>query len=289
VSPTGSPTLRRRRLAAELRELRQLADVNGVQVAKDLGWSTSKISRLENGQVVPSEADVRALVRRYDVDSEKAGLLLALAHEAAGKGWWEAYADILPEPLITYFGLEAGAEEIRCWQATVVPGLLQTRDYAMAVNSLYQPLEALSPGEMERRTRVRMRRQRRLVEDPEVRLAVVIDEAVLLRRYGDERVMREQLRHLIDLGELPNVTLQVLPFKGVHPADWSNFVLLRFPEVPGLGRLYRDVVYSETFDSHSLSEDETITYKYLVAFRRLTEVALDPERSRELIARHAGE
>jgi transcriptional regulator with XRE-family HTH domain len=287
VSPTGSPTLRRRRLAAELRELRQLADVNGVQVAKDLGWSTSKISRLENGQVVPSEADVRALVRRYDVDSEKAGLLLDLAHDAAGKGWWEAYADILPEPLITYFGLEAGAERIRCWQATVVPGLLQTRDYAMAVSSIYQPLDALSPGEVERRTRVRMRRQQRLFEDPDVRLAVVIDEAVLLRRYGDEHVMREQLRHLVELAELPNVTLQVLPFKAVHPADWSNFVLLGFPEVAGLGPLYRDVVYSETFDSHSLSEEERITYKYSVAFDSLTKVSLDPDDSRALIAEHA--
>lgn len=287
MSPTGSPTLRRRRLAAELRELRQIADVNGVQVARDLGWSTSKISRLENGQVVPSEADVRALVRRYEVDNEKAGLLLNLAHDAAGKGWWESYADILPEPLITYFGLEAGAERIRCWQATVMPGLLQTRAYAMAVSSIYQPLDALSPGEMERRTRVRMRRQRRLLEDPEVRLAVVIDEAVLLRRYGDERVMREQLHHLLEMGEQPNVTLQVLPFKGVHPADWSNFVLLGFPEVAGLGQLYRDVVYSETFDSHSLSEEETITYKYSVTFERLIGVALDPGDSRDLIARYA--
>lgn len=278
-----SPTLRRRRLAAELRRLREAADLNGTQAAKGLGWSTSKISRIETGQVVPQRKDVEALLKCYKAPADLRALLMGLARDAERKGWWENYTDDAPETLLTLVGLEAEAAEIRAWQATVVPGLLQTRDYAQAVFSLHQPLEALSPGRIERRTQLRLRRQERLNGSPPLTLSVILDEAVLLRRYGDEDVMRGQLLHLLKVAELPNVTLRVLSLAGPHPADWSNFLLLRFPEAEGLGPLYGEVLYSETFNSQELDENEETTFKFSVVFGYLSDVALSVEDSRALI------
>ncbi|WP_248962816.1 helix-turn-helix domain-containing protein [Sphaerisporangium perillae] len=278
-----SPTVCRRRLAAELRRLRGEADLNGVQVAKQLRWSTSKMSRIENGQVIPHADDVAALLDRYGTDHETRERLLALARGAAGKAWWESYSDDLPEPVITFVGFEAEADEIWSWQSTVIPGLLQTADYARAVNSLHRPVDTLTPGKVERRTQFRLRRQERLADPDGVRYSTVIDEAVLLRCFGDESVMRGQLRHLLRLTEFPNMTIRVLPLSHPHPVDFSNFVLLRFPEVETLGRLYPDVIYVDDLSSPVLADNEEITFKYTRLLESLEDAALPPDKSVELL------
>lgn len=283
----GSPPLRRRRLAAELRRLREDADLNGVQVAKALRWSTSKISRIETGQIVPSEKDIAKLLKHYQVRSEYQDLLLELARSDGPRSWWDAYADVITDQIMELVGFESGAQRIRAWQAMLIPGLLQTYDYATAVGSLYSHLEVLPPGKIERRAKFRLRRQERLTSG-ELDFAIVLDEAILLRRFTDEDVMRDQLRRLIELGDLPNVSLRVLRLAERHPTDVSNFMLLGFPEVEGLGPLYGDVVYTENYPSSDLAEDEDTAYRYAVVFQQLLDVALRPEESRALIASLAG-
>ncbi|MFI6321329.1 helix-turn-helix domain-containing protein [Nonomuraea sp. NPDC050556] len=279
-----SPTLRRRRLAAELRRLREAADLNGAQVAKKLGWSTSKISRIETGQVVPQRKDVQDLLKCYGTPKVRAALLMGLAADAERKGWWEAYASDLHDVLSTYIGLESEAAEILGWQTSVVPGLLQTREYALAVNGLDLILGSTSPARVERTVEIRLRRQARLSAPTPLVLSMIIDEAVLLRRYGDEDVMRGQLLHLLKAAELPNVTLRVLRLADRHPAAWTDSLLLRFPEVEGLGQLSGDVLYSQSFNTQAIEEDEQITYNFSVVFDHLSDAALDVDDSRDLIS-----
>ncbi|GII02274.1 helix-turn-helix domain-containing protein [Planobispora takensis] len=284
MTGTGSPTLRRRRLAAELRRLREAAGLNGVQVAKELRWSTSKVSRLENGQVVPQEGDVEKLLRYFNADAETSGLLLGLTRDAHRRGWWEAYAEDLPEQVITLAGMEDEAQEIRSWYANVVPGMLQTRGYASVINGLYQSLQALPLGKIKRRTQFRLRRQERLTSGSGLTYSTILDEAVLRRRYGSEEIMKEQLRWLLEVSELPNVSIRVLPLDVTHPADGSHFLLMRFPEVPGLGTLYDELLYTEDFPISNLTEDESAVYMYSALYENLEKAALDWRRSKHLIA-----
>lgn len=282
MASVTSPTLLRRRLAFDLRRLRESAELQGVDVARRLGWSTSKISRMENGQALPSRSDVARLLELYGVASPLTELLLGVAEGGQLKGWWEPYADVLGGKVIDLVGMEAGAGRIRTWQSMLVPGLLQTREYAMAVIGNYDAIERASPAKMRRRTDFRMRRQERLTS-PDVECHTILDEAVLLRRFGDEETMRGQLRHLLKLGELPNVRIQVFPLRTPHPVDWSNFVLLGFPEAAGLGPIYGDVVYTENFPSSVLAEDEETPFLHGLAFGWLAEAALDENASREWI------
>ncbi|GIH90964.1 helix-turn-helix domain-containing protein [Planobispora siamensis] len=283
MTGTGSPTLRRRRLAVELRRLREAAGLTGVQVAKELRWSTSKVSRLETGQVVPQEGDVEKLLRYFNADSETSGRLLGLTRDAHRKGWWEKYAEDMPEQVITLAGLEDEAAEIRSWYANVVPGMLQTYGYASVINGLYQSLQALPSGKIERRTQFRLRRQE-LLTSGKLDYSTILDEAVLRRRYGSQEVMKEQLRWLLEVSDSPNVSIRVLPLDASHPADGSHFILMKFPEVPGLGTLYDELLYTEDFPVSSLAEDESVVYMYSILYGNLEKVALDQRQSKKLIA-----
>jgi transcriptional regulator with XRE-family HTH domain len=287
VIAEASPTLRRRKLATELRRLREDSGLNGVQVAKALRWSTSKISRLENGQVAASEKDVAKLLKHYGVDGEQGELLLSLVKPEGAKGWWDSYSDVLSETVLELIGLEAAATRIRTWHSMVIPGLLQTPEYAQQIGLLYRSLEMTPPGKIERRTRARMRRQR-LLESP-VAFSAVLDEAVLRRRYGDADVMRDQLRHLVKLSHLPNVSLHVLRLGQRHPTDITNFMVLSFPSVPVLGSLSGDVVYSENYPVFTLAEDDETAFRYSVVFDLLVKAALDLEASRAYIGSLAGD
>ncbi|WP_188188585.1 helix-turn-helix domain-containing protein [Nonomuraea sp. SYSU D8015] len=279
-----NPTLRRRKLAAELRRLREDAGLNGVQVAQSLRWSTSKVSRLETGQVAPSPKDVAKLLAHYEVDGERGELLLALAANGNAKGWWDAYADLVPEPVLELFGLEDGASDVRVWNTFSLPGLLQTRDYAMQIGM--RTIELVPPSKIERRTRARMLRQRVLTKEPPLRYSAVLDEAVLRRRFGDldDKMMRDQLQHLVKLSDLPNITIQVLRLEQSHPTDVTNFILLSFPSMPVLGRVSDEIVYYENYPSFTLSEDEETAYQYSLVFGLLAEAAMSEERSRDFIA-----
>jgi transcriptional regulator with XRE-family HTH domain len=283
VPRPGSATVRNRRLAAELRRLRESGDFTGDDVAERLGWSASKVSRLENARQAPRFADVRRLLDLYGVDGTYREQLLQLARDAVRRGWWEAFSDALPEQYASYIGLEIEAEEICQWETQVIPGLLQTEAYAQSVEQRSHSTEVIPPSRVDARVEARLERQSVLTrEHNPLRLSVVLDEALLLRRHGDAAVMVEQLRHLQELSALPNLTLQVLPLDGPHPIATGSFTLLQFPLVGGIK--FHDVVYIEHLNGCSYLEEETETYRHRLSFERLRAEALGPSESLERIS-----
>ena len=194
----GSPTVRRRRLAAELREIRESRGKSGDAVATALNWSPSKISRYELARTGLKPREVERLLDYYEITGDRRTLLLSLAEDAARKGWWEEYADIISADYQQFIGLEHEASSMGIWHVEVAPGLLQTEAYARHIISGYNQIEPVAPGMIERLVRIRMQRQQVLKRDPATQLSVVLDESVLNRRIGDDRVMYEQLMRLVD-------------------------------------------------------------------------------------------
>jgi transcriptional regulator with XRE-family HTH domain len=281
----GSPVVRQRRLAAELRRLRERMGLTGDEVAKQLNWSASKLSRFELGRSVPKPGDLARLLDRYGVAADRRAELIALAGEATGKGWWEAYSDVLPDQLMSLIGMEAEARSSWIWHVELIPGLLQTKEYAREVNQGFQRIAHVPPAHMERRLEARLARQQILTRDPPFELSVVLDESALRRRMADNAVMRNQLMRLIEVAELPNVDLRVMPLERLHPIVADSFILLRFGEAHDT-RL-SDVVYTEQLSSNLYFEDETETYLYQVAFEYLVDAALPPQGSVDLIFKTA--
>ncbi|MEU7689865.1 helix-turn-helix domain-containing protein [Microbispora hainanensis] len=273
----GSPTVRRRRLGQELRRLRERADLTGDQVAARLGWSAAKISRIETARTSPRTSDVEALLVIYMVDSRQRQELLALHRDATRKGWWEDYRDSLPKEYTTFLGLEAEATAARDWEPQVVPGLFQTEAYVRAMMESGQRSTLELPGGVRSRIEVRMARQQAVLraESP-LAISAVLEESVLLRRFGDHEVMREQLRRLIEVSELPNVELRILPLDADHPINTGAFSHLKVPD-------FHDVVYLEALLGGRLVEDEAIVYRYEVAFDYLETKALDVDDSRRFL------
>jgi transcriptional regulator with XRE-family HTH domain len=287
VPRPGSATVRNRRLAAELRRLRELGNLTGDDVAERLGWSASKVSRLENARQAPRFADVRRLLDLYGVDGNHREQLLQLARDAVRRGWWEAFSDALPEQYASYIGLEAEAEDIWQWETQVIPGLLQTEAYAQSVEQRSHSTEVIPPSRVDARVEARLARQSVLTRETPLQLSVVMDEALLLRRHGDPAVMVEQLRHLQERASLPNLSLQVLPLDGPHPIATGSFTLLQFPHAGGIK--FHDVVYIEHLNGCSYLEEETETYRHRLSFERLRAEALGPDESMEKISRIARE
>ncbi|WP_432928781.1 helix-turn-helix domain-containing protein [Microbispora sp. CA-135349] len=273
----GSPTVRRRRLGQELRRLRERADLTGDQVAARLGWSAAKISRIETARTSPRTADVEALLMIYMVDSRQRQELLALHRDATRKGWWEDYRDSLPKEYTTFLGLEAEATVARNWEPQVVPGLFQTEAYVRVMMESGQRSTLVAPGGVRSRIDVRMARQEAVLgaESP-LAISTVLEESVLLRRFGDHEVMREQLRRLVEVSELPNVELRILPLDADHPINTGAFCHLKLPE-------FHDIVYLEALLGGRLVEDEAIVYRYEVAFDYLETKALDVDDSRRFL------
>jgi len=240
---SAGPTVQRLVLGGHLRRLREDAHITTEQAAGAIRGSHSKISRMEHGRVGFKDRDIADLLTLYGVTSgEEREALIRLAREANTPGWWQGYADILPHWVEPYFGLEAAASIIRCYEVQFVPGLLQTEGYARA---LIRMGNASTEEEVLRRAEARISRQDILNRDTPPKLWAVMDEGALRRPIGGEAVMREQLKHLIDMCDHPDVTLQVLPFEvPSHPAMGGPFTILRFSE-PDL----RDVVYIEQLTS----------------------------------------
>ena len=265
--------MRARQLAAELRRLRDAATLTGEEAAGRLGWSPSKISRIETGQTSPSPADLRRVLDLYDVAGTQRERLELLGQSAGQRGWWDAYADTLGPEYAALIALEAEAASVRWYAPMLVPGLLQTEQYAREV--IRSGLLIAPPGEIERRVQVKMTRQRVLTRDNPLHLAVVIDEAAVLRMVGGADVMREQLRHMTAMAGRPNVSMQVLPLAtGAHPATTGEFTILGFPEL-----IAPDVVYLENMTSDLYVEREGEVYRYGLAFDRLRVLALAPDQS----------
>lgn len=281
----GSPTVRRRRLATELREIRESKGVSGDAVAKALHWSPSKISRYERAKTGLPPREVERLLDYYEITGPRRDVLLALARDASQKGWWEDYGDSLSPDYQQFIGLEDEARSIAVWQFDVVPGLLQSQAYARSIISTYSQIEPVAPSMIDRLVRVRMRRQQIVDRESGLDLSVVIDESALQRRVGDDRVMYEQLQRLMQDADRPNVTVQVLPLDGPHPVFAESFVIFRFDPDSDAG--LKDVVSIEHLRNDFSLEGEKETYLHWVAFQMLTRAALDPDRSRELIRKAA--
>jgi transcriptional regulator with XRE-family HTH domain len=276
----ASPTVRRRRLAAELRGIREDKGKNGDAVAAALRWSPSKISRYERARTGLRPREVERLLDYYQITGPRRALLLDLAEDAAQKGWWEEFADSLPEDYQQFIGLEHEAASIAIWHVDVVAGLLQTEAYARHIIGSYSRIEPVPPGMIGRLVRVRMRRQQVLNREG-LALSVVLDESVLRRRIGDDLVMYEQLQHLAREVDRPNLTLRILPLDAQHTIFGESFVIFGFGA--DSEAMLQDVVSTEHMRSGCILEGERETYLHSIAHQTLVEAALDPAASRTLI------
>jgi transcriptional regulator with XRE-family HTH domain len=276
----GSPTVRRRRLAAELRGIRESKGKSGDTVAAALKWSPSKISRYERARTGLRPREVERLLDYYEITGPRRALLLGLAEDAAQKGWWEEFTDSLSEDYKQFIGLEHEATSMAIWHVDVVTGLLQTEEYARHIIGSYSRVEPVAPGMIGRLVRVRMRRQQVLDRDG-LQLSVVLDESVLKRRIGDEAVMYDQLQRLVKEADRPNLTLQVLPLDAQHVVFGESFVIFGFGQ--DADAMLQDVVSTEHLRSGFTLEGERDTYLHRIAFQMLSEAALDPVASRKLI------
>src|SRR5450755_967426 len=281
MAGSGSPAVRRRRLAAELREIRESKGKSGEAVASALKWSPSKISRYELARTGLKPREVERLLDYYEITGSRRALLLALAEDAAQKGWWEQFADGISADYRQFIGLEHEASSIAIWHVEVATGLLQTEAYARHIISSYSQVEPIAPGMIERLVKVRMQRQQVLNREPGLQLSVVLDESVLKRRIGDELVMYEQLQRLVYEADRPNVTLQILPLDAQHTVFGESFVIFRFG--PDNDAMLQDVVSAEHLRSDFSVEGERETYLHRLAFQLLVGASLDPASSRALI------
>jgi transcriptional regulator with XRE-family HTH domain len=275
----GSPTVLRILLGTQLRRLRTGKGISREDAGYAIRGSHAKISRLELGQVGFKERDVADLLTLYGVtdDAERAPLL-ELARQANAPGWWHKYSDLLPGWFEVYIGLEGAASGIRTYENQFVPGLLQTPAYARAVIRLAH--ERASEKEVDRRVALRILRQRRLAGEQAVTLWAVIDEAVVRRTLGGSDVMCEQVRHLLDMIERRNVTVQLMPFdRGGHAAAGGPFSLLRFPE-----RDLPDVIYMEQLTSALYLDKPAESEQYLQVMDRLSIQAESPEETKRFLA-----
>jgi transcriptional regulator with XRE-family HTH domain len=277
----ASPIVRRKRLAAELRAIRESTGKSGERVATALGWSPSKITRYELARTGLRVADVAKLLDYYEVTGSRRAQLLQLAKEAERKGWWEDSGDDITADHQLYIGYEDEAASSAICHYEVVPGLLQTEEYARWLIANYGLIEPIAPAVIERLVKVRMRRQEVLEREPPVQLSAVLDESILRRRIGDERVMHHQLAHLADMADRPNVTIRILPLDAQHAVLGPSFVIFRF----GLHAVapIPDVVASEQLKSILIVEDEKEAHLHDLLFQALGRVSLDPAASRELI------
>jgi transcriptional regulator with XRE-family HTH domain len=282
MAPSSSPTVRRRRLAAELRRLRQASKLTIDQVAETLEWSQGKVSKIENARVSVMPRDARRLLDVYGVtEGPERDLMLSLARESRERGWWQQYGEAVPEWFATYVGLEAEASAISVYQAEIVPGLLQTERYATALHRA--ELMNATGEEIEQHVAVRMERQERLKQPDAPQLWVVLNEAVIRRVVGGREIMHEQMAKLTEAASAPNITLQVLPFSaGAHAAMDSAFWIVSFdPPTDG------DIVYFEhpTCSLYLDKPQEVARYKLVYEHLRAASLSLDD--SRRLLMRSA--
>ncbi|MET7377432.1 helix-turn-helix transcriptional regulator [Streptomyces sp. NPDC005526] len=278
----NGPAVRRRKLGAELRALRTGAGLTSGEAARMVGWHQSKVSRIETGASGVKPADVRLLLDAYAVaDAQLCELLMALAGSEDRGGrhhWWHAYRGVLPSTYRDFISLESQASGMRTLETSVVPGLLQTPEYARAVTRA--AVEGLDEERLDALVEVRLARQDVLRARPPLELAAVLDEAVLRREVGGPEVMARQLNRLVEAARLPQVRLQVLPFgAGAHIGITGPFVIFSFLSTSDL-----DVVVLDHLTSSLYLERKEDLEAYTEAFNTLRIHALSPEDSLDFIA-----
>ena len=269
----GSPTVRRRELGALLKALRTQRGYTAEYVAERLVVSPSKVSRLETGQRGASEWDINDLCDLYGVDEGQRQRLLELASDGKQRAWWQQ----LRLPYSTYIGLEADAVSITDFGLGFVPGLLQTTDYARAI--VLAAGYKWDPDSVDQRLKGRMARQQRLHSADAPHFATVMDESVLHRVVGNRAVMQAQLERLLELSELSNVTLQVIPYDSGALATVTKFIILRFAS-PAV----KDTVYIEGLTDDVYLDDPGDVETYDNAFRAMAGLAASPDETRRIIA-----
>jgi len=277
------PTVSRIVLGTQLRRLREAAGITREEAGHAIRASHAKISRLELGRVGFKERDVADLLTLYGVtgEAERADVL-ELMRQANTKVWWQQHSDLLPNWFETYLRLEQVARVIRTYQLQFVPGLLQSEEYARAVIGHGH---SRSTDELDRRVQLRMERQQMLHQPEAPHLWAVIDEAALTRPFGPTRVMRDQLRYLLEASAAPNIHVQVLPFRsGAHAAAGGSFSILRFaePDLP-------DVVYLEQLTSAVYLDKRADVEDYVLIMERVTVQAETPAQSRDTLRRLLGD
>jgi hypothetical protein len=277
-SPQG-PLLPRRRLGAELKHLR--GDRTLDQVAAETLISTSKLSRLENGQGVPQPRDIRDLINFYGAERGVADRIRRYMNDGRRQAWWKEYSSVISDSVDTFLDYESGASVIRIYAPMVLPGLLQTASYARRLLTTLYP--HFRPDEVENLVKVRLRRQETVLrsDDDATRLIAVIDEAALRRAsaMGDNDAAREQLVHLREVSRRRNVSMKVLPLNaGLHAGVMGIFTVFQFAD-----DIDRDIVSVETHSGDRYLEEQSSVLEYLRLFDSVTHRALDHAESRNLI------
>jgi hypothetical protein len=283
--PHRSPTVRHKRLTAELKRMRAESGLTRDDVAARLDWHPTKVTRIETGQWTRLNLrDVRDLLDTYGVtDEAQREAFLQLARDARQRGWWHSYGDVLPSEYTHFIGLEAEAASVRTYQQVLVPGLLQTEGYARAVIQAFRPADPAE--ELDRRVAVRHERQRRVIEERTLELWAILGEGVVHQVVGEPAVMAEQLAFLADVSTQPNVMIQVLPYgAGAHGAMTGSFAILGFPEP-----VDPDVVYLENMSSALFLEEPDGISRYVQVFDYLRATALSPQATGDMLRSAAEE
>lgn len=285
---TGS-TVPRRILGRRLNALRTEAGYPQRRAAQLLEWSDQKLWRIETGQTSLRGLDVEAMCRLYGADEETTAGLVGLARETKSRGWWHSYGDVIPEKFDLFIGLEEAAEELSWYESELVPGLLQTEEYADAIIASDNP--GIPEDEIQRRVSVRMRRQTTLrrTQAP-ARLRAVLNEGVLMRPVGGQKVIAGQLRYLEDLSRLPNVALRVIPFSaGLHLGMMSKqFIILNFPETGDRRDSEPPLVYADGYTGDLYLDKPKEVERYGVAFKDIWDKAFNEQDTRGLLSNMAG-
>jgi transcriptional regulator with XRE-family HTH domain len=278
------PPVRRRLLGASLRRLREEAGYALDDAARILECDRSKISRMETGQRGIRPKELRELLSEYGVEQRRADALLAIARQANQTGWWQSYSHVLDDAYQDFISLEASAQAISTYEAQLVPGLLQTEDYARAIAAA--SLVGENQEEREQFVQARLTRQQILTRDAPLQFWAILSEGALRQQVGGPRVMKAQLHYLMEVGSgRPNVNLQVLPFAvGAHAATSGPFVIMRFPEAPDLG-----VVYLEGQTGGIYLESAGEVARYTLVFEHLRASALSTAATVRLIEEVARE
>ncbi|MGW0801573.1 helix-turn-helix domain-containing protein [Nonomuraea sp. NPDC002799] len=265
--------MRLRRLARELRKMREDSGLTPEAAAAQLGWSRSKVSRIETGRTTASRSDVSSACDLYGINSGDRALLVELASQARIRGWWTAYSDVFTG---SYVGLEDDAALIRQWEVQLIPGLLQTEDYARTVISQHRP-----EGEVQRCVMARMTRRTLLSRPDAPRLDAIIDEAAIRRSIGGQQIMDEQLGALLIAGRRANISVRILPFSAGHHAGLEGaFTILSFWE-----DIDPDVAYVEGAGGDIYLENAEQVERCKVSFERISDAALSSDDSLRLITK----
>ncbi len=296
MNTSASPVVPRRRLRTELKRARQQAGLTQETVAAEMDWSLSKIIRIETGAVGISTNDLTALLRLYGIDhAERTSQLVALARAARQQSWWSKYRGSVSPVYFQYLEYEADASAIRQYEALLIPGLLQTEEYATAAIRQYrgrhpgrsqQPAGRITPGMVKTRVEIRMTRQQLLQRPDPPRLFFILDEAVIQRTLGDKKLGRAQIVRLIAMANRPDVTIQIVPFDvGMYVGMAENYTIFEFPSAEDHDVLYFESAQGAIF-SHAEGGEITL---YRQMYEELRGTAMTPEDSLAYLTNIAGD